>query len=1075
MASSPSPTHNPDFDGPAPAGHQLAQSAEQQVPAPASRPQAVPAAAATPHADLPAEVPVVGPSLDITMLVPAPTVRWMPGDYAAAGIGGYNAEKLATSAIAPLVAAARGYETFDASTIDEAFSRYDLGRKNSKQGRRVIDALGRADLMVMPWFTPDEIYAADRFANVPLPTSIQYRPARPAKNDEGKELKYEFVVDHHSPLGLHPAIPSAWLDAVPRVLVAEGLLKGDAALSGMLIDAGVPIDELRLDNVEDPRAKMRELLERIPVEKRVLILTIAGVWNWRKNPEWRSLQLRGREVWVGIDGDISTNPQVHKAASELFDYIDTHHRATPKLLSPVVTASDAGDLAKIGIDDYLAEVGNWASLLAMLTDTLPPAPAGKGADTVGAVRINEAGTAMEKCEPIIDSTTGAVIGGRWTPVIALGGRVLSMVAEREPTHEEVATGRFGAGVTSDDATWDVEVEVSWENAAGDVERHVVHAPANILNYTPDQWDRKGARIPAPVLRNPEWPPAKTHGEAWLKAIKSNRHDETATRVRWAAMGWVPVEGGVPAFVIGDQVIGGDDTDAEVLPGITDVELAGAPRFGVGADDPRPFSDEAYQAEIRRDLSSVVEIYVQSGAWTDPRVAAVVMACGLRPALPLRAATTCYFCGPPRKGKSFSAGAVMGFWSRTPGDWTGGMLPGSAKDTITSTEHAVSKTPIWVVDDLAPAVSARQADNEQDALGTLIRNIHNGAAKRRSNADGSARRVKYPKALLVATAENEPQTQSVKDRIVSIYIGFGSLSEDRGPTNAIDALYMRDGAPARVSQALVKYIRHLALTSAYGWEDVYRQIKDARDECRANAADLIASSGSKVSDAKRAADMAGDLMVALMLTGRMATELGMDDEFVSLFSLRGMAGAIASLSGEGYHANNETSTGRRIITAASSVLRRGRAHIINGDDTSVPPGESDGGNFTSQLLGWTKDAQGVSRRSGEAIGVLIHKDGNPVVLLDPRAAFNVAAQHHPELVQPGQGQRSSWGSVWDENLVHPGFKRDTAGAAGGSTTVRVVVGKTSDGKPVRYSGVPVPLDVLLSGGLTHTEEEDDSDD
>lgn len=1089
----PSPAGLPSSDFDAPAGKSYSEpnlpsatasrQAPRQVAAPAAQDDSLPPLppleeppydpeyddyvsfpppAAAPLPPSPAPSPVVGePMPAVALTVPAPMVRWAPADYQAGGVGGYNAEKLVTSAIAPLVAAARGYETFDSSTIDEAFAKHDLGRKNSRQGRRVVDALGRADLMVMPWYTPDEITRADRFGNVALPSSIQYRPARPSVNEEGRELKYEFVVEHHSPLGVHPAIPADWIDSCHTVLIAEGLLKGDAALSGMLLDAGITPGQLRYDDAStDARAQLAALMNTVPTAKRVLVLTIAGVWNWQKNPEWRSLLLKGRDVWIGIDGDVASNPHVHLAATRIFDYIRDHHKATPKLLSPKVVTTDAGELSKIGIDDYLAEVGTWASLLEGLTDELPPAPAGQEVTEVGAVRINETGTVMEKCEPISDPATGQVTGARWVQLIPMGGRVLSIVAEREPSNAEIASGAFGVGVSADRATYECEVEVAWENSAGDIERHIVRGPAGILMYTPDQWDRRGAKIPAPVLRNPEWPPSRAHGESWLKAIKANRHDETAERVRWLQMGWVPVAGGVPAFVIGEQVIGGGDTDTEVLPGIGELELAGATRFGVGPIDDRSFDDEEYREQVRRDFAAVMDTYVHGGAWTDKRVAAVVLAAGLRPALPLRAQTSIYFVGPRRKGKSYTAGAIAGFWACLPGEWSSNRLMGSAKDTIASTEDAVSRCVLWVADDLAPSTSARQAANEAAALGDLIRNIHNGSGKRRKNADGTSREVRYPKALLIATAENDPTVSSVGDRALMINIGYGSLCEDRGPTNAIDALHMRDGAPARLSQALVKYIRHLGATSAYGWADVYRQIAEAQSECQLNAADLMAASGAKVGDAKRAADMAGDLMVALQMAGRMAADLGMDDAFVTQFGLRGLAGDIVGLSADGHEMKNETTPGKAVLAAVAAILRRGRAHLVNADDPAVPPGDNDGSAFTAQLLGWQRGSEGSARPCGEAIGVLVHPDGVPTVLLDASAAFNLAQQLHPELLPSGQGQRSSWGSVWGEGLASAAF-REVSGHAGGSKKASNTVRISISGQ--RYSGVPVPLDVLLSGG------------
>src|SRR5699024_5447766 len=126
-------------------------------------------------------------------------------------------------------------------------------------------------------------------------------------------------------------------------------------------------------------------------------------------------------------------------------------------------------------------------------------------------------------------------------------------------------------------------------------------------------------------------------------------------------------------------------------GVTDEVLSGASRFGVVSPDP----GLDWREQARADLETVMEAFIYSGAWTDERMAATVLAIALRPALPMRSSTVPYFVGPRRSGKSSAASHGRSFWQHSPGTWGGDRLPGSAKDTIASTEHSVAHSCIWV--------------------------------------------------------------------------------------------------------------------------------------------------------------------------------------------------------------------------------------------------------------------------------------------------------------------------------------------------------------------------------------------
>jgi len=119
-------------------------------------------------------------------------------------------------------------------------------------------------------------------------------------------------------------------------------------------------------------------------------------------------------------------------------------------------------------------------------------------------------------------------------------------------------------------------------------------------------------------------------------MKGHHSEKRISRFCWAQMGWVPVQGGHPVYVVGEQVIGTTGFTDTATPGITEHTLSGASRFGV--DLPADLE------QARADLRKLVDVYYSGGAWADRRLGALVVAAGIRPAVPIRPHTTIYFEG-----------------------------------------------------------------------------------------------------------------------------------------------------------------------------------------------------------------------------------------------------------------------------------------------------------------------------------------------------------------------------------------------------------------------------------------------
>lgn len=1041
---------------------------------------------------------------------PRPT--YPVGDYAYLKPG-HGAQKLASSGVAPLIAAARGYTTVTPENLRVTAEKLGLGSMNTAASRALKKAVSDEDALIMPWTDMGTVHEHARRGGRPKPTTIQMRPSHPVYNSTGEPAKYLNLSGRGTVLDVHPATPESWFNA-PTLLLTEGIIKGDSALTALLREYGIPDDVLSNahdGDLIDGRIALARAMETIPVKDRVLIISFVGVANWRQNPEWNSFSMRDRDAWVAYDADTATNRLVWQQANDLFAYLEKSKKTRPPKLVRVPTVNDD---PKAGMDDFFAATaeqggGTWADLPSMLTD-LPDEPdTANGGAPVGEWRVAPDGTSTQESVAVLDPT-GRTIGTRWEDRVLIGGRIKSIEVRRAPTDAEIRTGKLGEGVgssgtpeTSPEAT--VEIEFMWKDTVDNqtVRSATVSGPADLLDAQPRDWYRHGATIPINLRRHPEWPPQQK-SDKWVSAIKRNRESDIVHNVRWSTMGWVPNPHGTPVFIIGDQVIGADGLVSSTdIRGVTDHELPGAENFGVqfpadpeeelrelrsiqehlrsvGApkshqeriahsiDERTARQSVSWMDQAAEDLEEVVDDFLDSGAWRDQRIAATILAIGLRPCLPIQSSTCAYLVGKRRSGKSWSAGAIMSFWQHTLGTWSGDHLPGAAKDTVASAEFAVSRTPIWVMDDLAPSASRAQAAAEEAAVADLVRSIHNKSGKRRMNADmATARAVNKPRAVLVITAENELSVSSAMDRVVLLTFGEGSLHRDRRITDRVRQQAETRGATARLTGAFIRWFAWKAENSSdgdgqQGWPGVYEYAQSLMKVAHDDAASLIGGR-SDSGTAERHARLAADLMGVILLLGEFAADVGASEETVNrLRDTRDVAALIAEQVASAHDAQSETRPGHALIEAVAAVLRSGRGHIASADAALSAPSSDP---LRNRMMGWVPGSDDNDLRpQGPCIGwVTVAKDRETeVVLLDPKVAFNEAQRHFPDLIPFGSKGATSWSSVWDEGIAlspeQGGWTRRQNRRAL-LPSVQVMVDGT------RVSGVPVAANRLLGAVFT----------
>lgn len=1000
--------------------------------------------------------------------------KWTPEDYIP-GVTLSGAHKLADSQVAPLVAQARGYQT----VIDEDGAKTIAKMTYTASERSLTSQLklmvrGGNDFLYIPWFS---FGAVLRDGAAVVSGTTQVRPSTPIAGKDGKPRKYLNASGHSSVIDTHPATPAEWISKSPRVLITEGVIKGDAALTAQLLAAGIKRSELAATANADPVAARRilqELMLRVPASDRVPILSMIGVANWHQNPEWNSLSLRDRDVLVAFDGDLRQNRMVWDQAERMWRFIDESKKGNPKLLDlggpdaekdRIIAGADPE--MKIGIDDYLSHIGSWPDLLRLVDDNLPPAPEKTDADAVpGEFRVTPDGTAVQE---YVKHEDNSVFGGggpsySWMERVSIGGRVKSIASLRMLTDVSVRDGYVRPGAVVNSPRGHCVIELTWKDpVSGQEVTREVTGPHAILGHSPAEWGRQGAVIHTDILRHPAWPPRDKVGNGFLSAIKAHRAEEQELLDGWDTMGWVPTQSGTPVYVIGEQSLGASREDErDNRPGVTEESMPMASNYGVRDTYWGFFDDndiDGWKAQIREDVRTAMTCFIVDPAWNQPAVGATALGCALRPTIPGRTKTSLFLSGAPHAGKSFLASFIMSFMGREGGIWTEHNLPGQASDTAVAMEHSRARTPLYVIDDLAPNSSRLAAEKMESVIEGAIRSGHNGAGKRRGTADGEQRAVSHPRALVIFTAENRMDGLSILQRTISVHLNADSKRTDRDRALEVASIARSEQNPfARLTAAMIRFWLNIDIEDTVlpmlrrdVHYDALHTWKDKHDfaESSIKAAQLLIQTqlqeryGITSSSSARRAGMFAELFFTLDVLQALALWAGVDPQdpamkpfFAKNDEIGTLRGAMIDLAAQDLREFRSRSNSRNLIEAIRNLLEAGRAHLEHPTMSGARPVQSgENSDYWNKAAGWRFDPRSDQWvPCGIPIGYLgvpsdSEDDDSMVALLSTANAFNLAQREHPTLVPPGQKAGDTWGQVWEDEdgaLVHPRYQRPSNG-------------------------------------------------
>lgn len=1023
--------------------------------------------------------------------VPAPAAHrrlelWKPTEYG--DITRDGAMKLSKSRVAPIVALARGYQTVVPDGVTDFVKNRMFADARSTIRTQVNHIVsGSGDMMAMPWYSlsgvvnfssviaraQDESEAdwRERIRSISSlsQSMFQFKPSLAGMDSKGKPIKYQFLKGQTPVIDVHPATPRDWFQGT-SIFITEGVIKADSALTELLLNAGVSVEDLsEVTTMETARVKLLLMMERVPPKERVMIVAVGGVANWHNRSEWNDLVLRDRRVFIAFDGDVTTNVNVWSQASKMWAMLQDKH-AEPILIDLNMLSveafanaglADAG-MKGMGVDDYFAgNYGDWVDLMAAGKTELPERPkAPEGSAVVGEYRISEDGQSLQV--GVENKDENSIRDAYWqnVPGHGIGGRITRKVTRRKPTEPERADGKFRPA-DEDNAEIGVEIEVNFESRGGSRELVTIYGPATMLAELPGDWHKPkvGATVPSELLLSPEWPPPK-YGREWLQAVKGNQADAIEDITIWNSMGWVPTKTGESnAFIAGDVVIAADETTRTAIRvGIGERELPGASSFGVidsyryieSADEnkPRvPLPKKDIDEEERDIIRQVFDAMVFHGPWKDEAHAALVIAAGTRPCAAKRSINTIYALGEPGSGKTWTAAQIVSFWVSRPGSWTKDSLPGSAKDTIASIEKAVSATMVWAIDDWAPSPDPRKASDDESKMGDVVRATFNGTAKRRMNADMTSRQTLDPQALLIITAENELTVPSARERTIPITFQKGALDRKHANGNAVtlntlNTMNEQDGTAAKMTAALLHdMIDRVSRNFDGEWKNLIEWEKERISEISAYAERVAMSLPEPINPnlAQRQVMMAADIVLGLMHLSQLALRLGMKDIYTKIIDPKFQSTSseiktdtlvyeVVKLVLSTYYRKDETRPGQTWIGALRNMLAAKTGHFSNGERPDHPPFEGSNQIALNDLVGWgVPHGSGPQEPKGAHLGwVYRDKEGVPFFLLHPENAFKEAKRQYPNMIQNGANKETYVSNVAvDQSLIvedtKPGHK------------------------------------------------------
>lgn len=451
------------------------------------------------------------------------------------------------------------------------------------------------------------------------------------------------------------------------------------------------------------------------------------------------------------------------------------------------------------VDEHLSTAKPWLDLLIEQSRSAPPVELDSRLQGIARHLSELPGTLQARYFPLVERKLK--LGRRDVKRLMKGQengnhRLYSEIKERQLHFMGEPLGNFWARISHelivDDGLNPPTVRYSIEGglAAGQVLRPVQVDARSFgkLDWVPDNWGMR------PIIT---LPPGKSYLIA--RAIQEVSMESVQREKLYTFTGWND----------SDNQHGFLSTTGLMTAGGLNDQI----RVDLGANNlrhyalPRPEKNRATAVRASLDFLDLGPRRVTAPLW------AAMYAAPLTSLRPLNAVLSVY--GTTQSGKStlahlalthFGAGFIQGRDYHAPIDWT---------STVTAIEAAMflAKDVPLVIDDFAPQFSsAAEARSMHKKAHYVVRSVGNRSARGRSRADLSQQATRFPRGLVIMTAENPLVGQSIVGRMLYVGVEPGDVLPAAGAQNgAGDRLTSLQEKAQRglLAQAMSIYLQYLA--------------------------------------------------------------------------------------------------------------------------------------------------------------------------------------------------------------------------------------------------------------------------
>jgi hypothetical protein len=371
-----------------------------------------------------------------------------------------------------------------------------------------------------------------------------------------------------------------------------------------------------------------------------------------------------------------------------------------------------------------------------------------------------------------------------------------------------------------------------------------------IEWIPSQWG---------VRAIPNLPPSKGHILA--RAIQEVSLEKVIRERLFTFTGWTEYEGR-RGYLTASGLLTADGMDPSVR---VDLGTNNLSHYAL-SDPPQDKTTQQQAVSASLDFLRVGPRSATAPLW------AAMYAAPLTIFRSLNAVVNVY--GTTQSGKStlshlaqthFGAGFIQGRDYHAPMDWT---------STVTSIEGSmfITKDAPIIIDDFAPQfASTSDARDMHRKASLVVRSVGNRSARSRSRADLSQQTTRFPRGLVLMTAENPLVGQSIVGRMVYVPIAPGDVLPDGSGDslgNRLSDLQVQAQA-GLLSQAMSLYVQYLARH----WVEIAAEFPK-----RVDAASEAARAEKSLQN--RLPDAFGVLHAAQELALRAFQELGLLDEAIA---------------------------------------------------------------------------------------------------------------------------------------------------------------------------------------------------